>query len=311
MVGRRAAHRRRHRLHDQPLTRRGVVQPLRHDRQPRRRRRSTIAPSRSRARCPTRSCRRWTSTSSPSTSTSRSTPTRSSSYDALDGVASGQYSLTEWRSGQDWTMEKNPNWYGRRQRHRPHRVPRVHQPRRDGRGPAAGRDRLRPRRPYADRSNSSRTTTTSRSSSGLQGGFTELALNGRRRAGSATVTRRCRTSTSATPIYYAIDRDVMFERVALGLGAVGTTMSPSADPTWMPDLGDENCTPTTPTGPTRSSTTPATSTPTATASARCPTAAARSSSATSSAPSRPIAAPIREFITALARRHRHRHDGRR
>jgi peptide/nickel transport system substrate-binding protein len=34
------------------------------------------------------------------------------SYDGLDGVASGQYSLTEWRSGQDWTMEKNPNWYG-------------------------------------------------------------------------------------------------------------------------------------------------------------------------------------------------------
>jgi peptide/nickel transport system substrate-binding protein len=35
------------------------------------------------------------------------------SYDGLDGVASGQYSLEEWRSGQDWTMVKNPNWYGR------------------------------------------------------------------------------------------------------------------------------------------------------------------------------------------------------
>ena len=35
------------------------------------------------------------------------------SYDGLDGVASGQYSLAEWRSGQDWTMTKNPNWYGR------------------------------------------------------------------------------------------------------------------------------------------------------------------------------------------------------
>ena len=40
-------------------------------------------------------------------------------------------------------------------------------------------------------------------------------------------------------IYYAIDRDVLFDRVALGLGAKGTTMSPSADPSWVPDLGDE------------------------------------------------------------------------
>ena len=41
-------------------------------------------------------------------------------------------------------------------------------------------------------------------------------------------------------IYYAINREGLFQRVALGLGAVGTTMSPSADPTWIPDLGDEN-----------------------------------------------------------------------
>ena len=30
-------------------------------------------------------------------------------------------------------------------------------------------------------------------------------------------------------IFHAIDRDALFNRVALGLGAVGTTMSPSAD----------------------------------------------------------------------------------
>ena len=34
----------------------------------------------------------------------------------------------------------------------------------------------------------------------------------------------------------------MFQRVDLGLGAVGTTLSPSADPSWIPDLGDENFT---------------------------------------------------------------------
>ena len=79
VVRRRAADRRGRRLHDQPLARRGVVEPLLDHASTSTPRRSTSAPSRSRARCPTRSCRRWTSTSSPSTSTSRSTPTRSSS----------------------------------------------------------------------------------------------------------------------------------------------------------------------------------------------------------------------------------------
>ncbi|MEZ5250202.1 MAG: hypothetical protein R2713_13630 [Ilumatobacteraceae bacterium] len=35
-------------------------------------------------------------------------------YDGMDGVASGQYSLVEWNSGQDWTLERQPpNWFGR------------------------------------------------------------------------------------------------------------------------------------------------------------------------------------------------------
>ena len=33
-------------------------------------------------------------------------------YEATDGVASGPYSLTELRRGQDWTMEANPNYWG-------------------------------------------------------------------------------------------------------------------------------------------------------------------------------------------------------
>ena len=59
-------------------------------------------------------------------------------YDALDGVASGPYSLKEWRSGQDWTMVKNPNWWGRDNGIDQDRVPRLHQPRRDGGRAAAG-----------------------------------------------------------------------------------------------------------------------------------------------------------------------------
>ena len=72
VVRRRAAHRRGHRLHDQPVARRGVAQPLLDGR-----RTSTATAIDDRTveiderRCPIRSCRRWTCTSSPSTSTSR------------------------------------------------------------------------------------------------------------------------------------------------------------------------------------------------------------------------------------------------
>ncbi len=51
-----------------------------------------------------------------------------------------------------------------RQRHRPHRVPRLLQPRRDGRGHPARRDRRRPRLSPRRRSSNSRPTRTSRSS---------------------------------------------------------------------------------------------------------------------------------------------------
>ncbi len=49
-------------------------------------------------------------------------------YDALDGVGSGPYTLEEWQPGESWTMVANPNYYGwegQRARDRPHRVPPV------------------------------------------------------------------------------------------------------------------------------------------------------------------------------------------
>ena len=33
-------------------------------------------------------------------------------YDALDGVGSGPYTLEDWAPGQSWTMVANPNYYG-------------------------------------------------------------------------------------------------------------------------------------------------------------------------------------------------------
>ncbi len=78
-------------------------------------------------------------------------------YDALDGVASGPYSLTEWRSGQDWTMVSNPNWHGR-----DNGIDRIvfrvfTNADAMVAAAAAGRDRLRPRRAVPTRSKSSPT----------------------------------------------------------------------------------------------------------------------------------------------------------
>ncbi len=49
-------------------------------------------------------------------------------YDALDGVGSGPFTLTEWKPGQSWTMVANPNYWRRRAGDRPGRVPHLHQP---------------------------------------------------------------------------------------------------------------------------------------------------------------------------------------
>ncbi|MEZ5255369.1 MAG: ABC transporter substrate-binding protein [Ilumatobacteraceae bacterium] len=159
-------------------------------------------------------------------------------YDGLDGVASGMYSLESWRSGQDWTMVANPNWYGEDN----------------------GIDRIVFRvftNPDAmvaalqsgeiDAAHSVPSSAVERLEAddtieviaGRQGGFTELAMNGMA-GGIGDGHPALQDETVRHAIAHAIDREVLLDRVALGLGAVGTTMIPSLDASWLPDLGDEN-----------------------------------------------------------------------
>ncbi len=76
---------------------------------------------------------------------------------------------------------------------------------------------------------------------GQQGTFTELALNGMA-GGIGDGHPALQDPTVRHAIFHAVNRDGLFQRVNLGLGAVGTTISPSADLSWIPDLGDENFT---------------------------------------------------------------------
>lgn len=158
-------------------------------------------------------------------------------YDGMDGVASGQYSLVEWNSGQDWTLERNPNWFGRDN----------------------GIDRI----VYRVFSNAGALVAALQKGEigaahgfgaegaqlleqedgievvvGLQGGFTELALNGME-GGIGDGHPALQDIDVRHAIYHAIDRQAIFDGVSLGYGSIGTTLSPSADTSWIPDLGDE------------------------------------------------------------------------
>jgi len=159
------------------------------------------------------------------------------SYDGLDGVASGAYSLDDWRSGQDWTMVRNPNYFG----------------------PDNGIDRII----FRVFSNPDAMVAALESGevdfahnipaaafesldanpdivavAGNQGGFTQLSLNGGE-GGIGDGSPGLLDPTVREAIYHAIDRQVIVDRVSLGLSLIGTTLSPSADPAWVPDLGDE------------------------------------------------------------------------
>lgn len=160
------------------------------------------------------------------------------SYEALDGVASGPYSLTEWRSGQDWTMVKNPNYFGR-DNGIDRIVYRVFS-NADAMVAALQRGEIDAAHNYSANSFQQLDDDPDiQAIVGMQGGFTELALNGNA-GGIGDGNPALQNVDVRNAIFYAIDRDVLFDRVALGLGAKGTTLSPSADPTWIPDLGDEN-----------------------------------------------------------------------
>ncbi len=158
-------------------------------------------------------------------------------YDAMDGVASGPYSLTAWRSGQDWTMVKNPNWWGR-----DNGIDRIvfrvfTNPDAMVAALQQGEIDIAHDIPYPSVDLLQKTDGIT-VVDGQQGGFTELALNGGQ-GGIGDGHPALQDINVRHAIYYAIDRDVLFDRVALGLGGKGTTMSPSADPSWVPDLGDE------------------------------------------------------------------------
>ena len=155
-------------------------------------------------------------------------------YDALDGVGSGPFTLQEWKSGQSWTMVANPNYWGGR--------PAIDQVIfRVFTNPDAMVAALRSGE--IDAANEIPAAAVQslkgdefiKSLAGLQGGFTELAMNGMQ-GGIGDGHPALQDLDVRHAVAHAIDRAVLFDRVLLGQGREGVTLSVSPDAAWQPDI---------------------------------------------------------------------------
>ena len=155
-------------------------------------------------------------------------------YEALDGVGSGPFTLQEWKSGQSWTMAANPNyWQG---------APAIDQvvfrvfTNADAMVAALQQGEI-------DAANAIPSSAFESLGDedgieavfGQQGGFTELAMNGM--AGGLGDGHPALLDVEVRhAIHRAIDKQALFDRVILGLGTPGVSLSVSPDPAWKPEI---------------------------------------------------------------------------
>jgi len=155
-------------------------------------------------------------------------------YEATDGVASGPYSLSELRRGQDWTMTANPNyWAGeptidevifRLFTNPDAMVAALEQGEIDAAHniPSGSVERLE-ENPDVE------------VVQGQQGGFDELAMN----AGAGGIGDghpALEDVRVRQAIAHAVDKETIVDRVLNGLGEPADAMSPSPDREWIPEI---------------------------------------------------------------------------
>ncbi|MCS7005981.1 MAG: ABC transporter substrate-binding protein [Gaiellaceae bacterium] len=167
-----------------------------------------------------------------------------SSYPALDGVGSGPFTLAEWKKGQYWRMVANPNfWRGRVAidevvfrvfRNADAMVAAL----RSGEIDAAHNV---PAAAFPDLADEEGIVAVE----GEQGGFDYLVLNSYDGRPPRDTSKFDAPHPALTDlrfrqaIAHAIDKETLVERVLDGIGTPGTTMSPSANPVWVPELSEE------------------------------------------------------------------------
>jgi peptide/nickel transport system substrate-binding protein len=157
-----------------------------------------------------------------------------SSYDAMDGVASGPFRLTQFKKGVSWRMAANPNyWKGK-----PAIDEIVFRP---FANPGAMVDALKRGEidfaqtvPSADFKRLQKTKGIV-AIEGLQGSFDELGINSGAGLKGHPALKDVRVRQA---IAHAVDKKTIVEKVEAGLGVPADAMSPSANPEWDVKLGD-------------------------------------------------------------------------
>ena len=145
--------------------------------------------------------------------------------------------MQEWKAGQSWTMVANPNYWGGepaidqvvfRIFTNPDAMVAALQ---EGEIDAA---HLIPSASFEELQDDPDIEAVA----GRQGGFTELAMNGMA-GGIGDGHPALQDINVRHAIAHAIDRDVMFDRVVIGLGEKGVGLSVSADPVWKADIPED------------------------------------------------------------------------
>ncbi|HAP78008.1 MAG TPA: hypothetical protein DCR14_18240 [Acidimicrobiaceae bacterium] len=159
-------------------------------------------------------------------------------YDATDGVGSGPFTLKEWTPGQGWTMVANPNyWQGK-----PAIDQVVFQVFTDGAAMVTALENGEldaandiPAEQFASLQGRDDIVAVA----GAQGGFTELAMNGM--AGGIGDGHPALLDINVRhAIAMAIDRQQLFDRVALGIGLPLHVLGVSPDQAWLPEIAEED-----------------------------------------------------------------------
>jgi peptide/nickel transport system substrate-binding protein len=156
-----------------------------------------------------------------------------SKYPGEDGVGSGPFVLDEFKRGQYVRLKSNPNyWEG--QRPIDEVVFRIfNNP--DAMVAALERGEIDAAHNVPSQAMERLSTADSIVPvEGNQGGFDEIAINGGdglKKPHPALLDRNVRVA-----IAHAIDKQTLLDRVWLGLGSVEESVSPSADPAWVPEI---------------------------------------------------------------------------
>ena len=161
-------------------------------------------------------------------------------YDALDGVGSGPFVVSDFRKGQSVTMIANPNYWGYEGDE-----PAIDQvifqlfENPDAMVAALQQGELDAIHGFpASSAEALEADPDIEVVAGQQGGFDEIAINGGAIDGQphpALLDLEVRRA-----INFAIDKEAVIEDLWFDLASPVETMSPSADPKWLPEIPEEN-----------------------------------------------------------------------